>query len=101
MYFSGVFIAVNLIPVWVRWSQYLCSLTYGARLALGYEFGDPSTCTVSSAAGAPINNCDLILSRNEVDPDDIWWYWLAMVGLFLGFRLSALMVLKQRADDFS
>jgi hypothetical protein len=90
MYFSGVFIAITLIPPWIRWSQYLCSLTYAARMALAYEF---ESCTEIT--------CVDILDRNEVNPDDTLWYWLAMVVLFFGFRLTALVVLKQRADDFS
>ena len=94
MYFSGVFIAITLIPAWVRWAQYLCSLTYTARLALAYEF-------VDCAAGAAEMNCNQILDRNQVNPDEKWWYWLALVSLFMGFRLCALVVLKQRADDFS
>lgn len=38
--FAGFFVRTELIPVWLRWAQYLCSLTYGVRLALLAEFGE-------------------------------------------------------------
>lgn len=38
--FAGFFVRTELIPVWLRWAQYLCSLTYGVRLALLSEFGE-------------------------------------------------------------
>ena len=37
--FAGFFVRTELIPAWLRWAQYLCSLTYGVRLALLAEFG--------------------------------------------------------------
>jgi ABC-type multidrug transport system permease subunit len=93
-YFSGVFIAINLIPQWIRWLQYLCSMTYAARLAFAYEFTD---CDPGLASA----NCALILDRNGVDPEDTWWYWLALVALFLSFRLVALLFLRKRGMEFS
>merc|ERR1711862_199639 len=33
LYFSGVFISIELLPDLVRWAQYVCSLTYTSRLA--------------------------------------------------------------------
>ena len=32
MLFAGFFVTPDLIPVWLRWAQYLCSLTYRVRL---------------------------------------------------------------------
>lgn len=94
MYFSGVFISINLIPSWVRWAQYLCSLTYASRLAFAYEFNDcePGLATV---------NCDGVLNSNGVSRDDVWWYWLALLGLFVSFRMIALFVLRKKGNDFS
>lgn len=93
-YFSGVFIAINLIPRWIRWAQYLCSMMYGARLSFAYEF-------IECEPGLPTDNCDLILVQNGVDPDDTWWYWLALVALFVLFRFAALLILRKKGVDFS
>lgn len=78
----------------LSWAQYLCSLKYAAGLALIYEFGQ-------CAAGTPQENCDAILSQNNVGLNDEWWYWLAMVGLFILFRGLALLVLERKGRDFN
>ena len=89
-YFSGLFIAIELIPSWVSWAQYLCSLTYASRLGFAYEFGD-------CEAGAAESNCDSVLEANNVSLDDTWWYWLALMGLFVMFRLGGIYVLWSKA----
>jgi ABC-2 type transporter len=66
MYFSGVFIAIDLLPEWVAWAQYLCSLTYASRLSFAYEFGN-------CEAGLAETNCQTALVSNNVDLDDTWW----------------------------
>eukprot|EP00546_Thalassionema_frauenfeldii_P015699 CAMPEP_0178912098 /NCGR_PEP_ID=MMETSP0786-20121207/10067_1 /TAXON_ID=186022 /ORGANISM="Thalassionema frauenfeldii, Strain CCMP 1798" /LENGTH=564 /DNA_ID=CAMNT_0020584629 /DNA_START=254 /DNA_END=1951 /DNA_ORIENTATION=+ len=85
-YFSGVFIAVSLLPEWLRWAQYLCSLTYASRLSYAYEFGDCGEI------------CDKTLVDQGVSVDDTWWYWLALLGLFVVFRLLAMVVLKYKSS---
>eukprot|EP00522_Entomoneis_paludosa_P001388 CAMPEP_0172475348 /NCGR_PEP_ID=MMETSP1065-20121228/69819_1 /TAXON_ID=265537 /ORGANISM="Amphiprora paludosa, Strain CCMP125" /LENGTH=673 /DNA_ID=CAMNT_0013233547 /DNA_START=69 /DNA_END=2090 /DNA_ORIENTATION=+ len=89
-YFSGLFISIELIPSWVAWAQYLCSLTYAARISFAYEFDDCDP-------GLASENCDTVLEANNVDKDDVWWYWLALLGLFVAFRLGGVAVLRYRA----
>jgi hypothetical protein len=72
--------------------QYLCSLKYATGLGLMYEFVD---------CGDNADNCEQILRQNNVDVDDKWWYWLAMVGIFLIFRIMAIFVLRKKGGDFS
>ncbi|EKX41157.1 hypothetical protein GUITHDRAFT_60683, partial [Guillardia theta CCMP2712] len=36
--FAGFFIKIELIPVWIRWAQYLCSLKFGVNLIILNEF---------------------------------------------------------------
>ena len=38
MLFAGFFVATSLIPVWLRWVQYVCFLTYAIRIGLLAEF---------------------------------------------------------------
>jgi len=68
MLFAGFFVAPNLIPVWLRWARYLCSLTYGVRIALVEEFGD----------GCPNSDgydpCMNLLDSVDAVPDETWWY---------------------------
>mmetsp|Transcript_3356 Transcript_3356/g.4555 ORF Transcript_3356/g.4555 Transcript_3356/m.4555 type:complete len:158 (-) Transcript_3356:115-588(-) len=93
IFFSGVFLSVELIPSWVRWAQYICALKYASSLSIVYEFAD---CTEGLAA----INCDVVLRRNNANIDDAWWYWLAMLGIFAGFRGMCLVVLRKKANTF-
>lgn len=90
-YFSGLFIAAEFIPTWIRWAQYLCSMTYASRIAFAYEFSDCGDDPIAQ------DNCDALLSTNQVEEDDVWWYWLALMGLFTMFRLGAVYVLHTQA----
>merc|ERR1719218_221713 len=38
--FTGIFIPIGLIPVWLRWLQYLCALKYAINLGCVVEFAD-------------------------------------------------------------
>jgi len=92
-YFSGVFVSTNLIPVWVRWAQYLCSLKYAAGLGYIYEF-------TNCAPGQASINCSNVLAQNNVNESDVWWYWLALLVLLFMFRFAALIVLRRKGRDF-
>lgn len=92
MLFAGFFVSTDLIPAWLRWAQYLCSLTYALRLMVIEEF------TSCSDPGA--ENCLRILTRVDADSDDAYWYWIVLVALFVAFRLLALFLLTQKASKF-
>lgn len=94
MLFSGFFVVPELIPVWLRWARYLCSLTYAIRIALVLEFGD--------GCGSPQADiaCDNLLTNVQAYPDETWWNWIVLVALFAFFRLLALYVLQRKAVKF-
>jgi hypothetical protein len=94
MLFAGFFVSPELIPSWLRWPQYLCTLTYAIRLILVEEFNQD--CGSEEAN----NNCQDLLVRIDADPDETWWYWLVLLSLFGGFRLLAVTILKQKATKF-
>jgi ABC-type multidrug transport system ATPase subunit len=87
--FAGFFIATDLIPPFIRWAQYLCSMLYSIRLAVFYEFGN-----------CEYQTCQGLLAANDVKSEDLWWYWLVLVSLFVVFRLAALVFLRKRATQF-
>ena len=93
MLFAGFFVIPELIPVWLRWASYLCSLTYSVRLALVAEFKDCG----DGQAGI---NCANLLDNIEADEDETWWYWLVLLVLFAAFRLAALYILRRKATKF-
>lgn len=95
MLFAGFFVAPNLIPNWLRWARYLCTLTYAVRIILVNEF-------YNCDPGNPAANreCQSLLDTVDAVPHDTWWYWLILVGLFATFRLLALFILRQKATKF-
>ena len=91
--FAGFFVATDLIPVWLRWAQWGCALTYSTRLASIAEFQackDPGK-----------SNCDQIITGVlNANPDDEWWYWVVLVVLFVVFRGIGLVILTRKASKF-
>ena len=94
MLFAGFFVLPNLIPIWLRWARYLCALTYAVRIALIEEFGN------GCGGGDNDTQCVQLLTNVEANKNDTWWYWLVLAGLFVGFRVLALIVLRRKATKF-
>eukprot|EP00980_Cylindrotheca_fusiformis_P027777 scaffold22559_cov111-Cylindrotheca_fusiformis.AAC.16 len=92
--FSGFFVVPELIPVWLRWARYLCSLTYALRIMVFEEFGD--------GCGSPEadNACDRLIESLDSGEDELWWSGLVLVILFVVFRLMGLFILRQKALKF-
>jgi len=98
MLFAGFFVATSLIPKWLRWAQYLCSLTYAVRLFVGLEFKD---CGYESPIGSTIpTNCERVFASNEINPDHFWLYALTLFALFVFFRSVALILLMKKATKY-
>lgn len=89
MLFAGFFVAVHLIPSWLQWVTYVCSLTYGIKLGLLAEFDSCET-----------QMCRTILTNADASSNETWWYWLVLIVLFLSLRCFALYILKNKATSF-
>ena len=94
--FAGFFIRTSLIPVFLRWAQWLCALKYGINLLILIEF-DPNS---PSCSGGAHSNCERLLSQNSVNQSDWWIYMLLLFVLFFGFRTLAAIVLVRRSLRF-
>jgi len=99
MLFAGFFVAIRLLPTWMQWVQYICSLTYGIRLGLLAEFEDCANDLDLENANATAN-CNTVLRNVNAAENEEWWYWLVLVVLFVVLRLMALYVLKAKANTF-
>jgi len=109
--FAGFFIKTSQIPVWIRWAQYLCSLKFAINLHLIIEFsngacaGEPLLYTPPSGVAQGNSTrqaaCASMLDQNGVNPDLWYMYGLILFGIFLGFRLLALILLTRRARGFA
>merc|ERR1712232_41678 len=87
MLFSGFFVVPELIPVWLRWCQYLCSLTYALRILAVEEFNRGSE---------ECPQCTIFLETLNADPEETWWNWLVLLALFVVFRLIGLFILRKK-----
>lgn len=94
--FAGFFIRTAQIPVWIRWSQYLCGIKYSMNLILLTEF-DTSN---ESCSGGAMSNCENVITSNDINKDQAWVYILLLVALFLGFRIIASIILVHKAKRF-
>ena len=90
--FSGFFIAPSLMPSWLRWAQYICTLTYGVRILMVEEFED---CNPRDAVEN--DACNNLLEDIDADPSEVYWYWLVLLAFFSVFRLLAFYSLRTRA----
>ena len=91
--FAGFFIAVELIPIWLRWLTWVMPLTYAVRLHMEQEFKDCG----SDLAQA---NCERLLDNADVNTDLTWLYWLVLLCIFAIVRLFALFMLRNKATAF-
>jgi len=82
--FSGIFIASNLIPAWLRWLQYACALKYAINLGCIVEF-------------RAVPGGDEFLTNFDISKDRQWLYIVVMLGIFVGFRAVAMLNLARRA----
>jgi len=94
--FSGFFIPPELIPVWLRWLNYVFPLVYAVKIAVVAQFDTSGICDGLRAT----NFCNEVLVNVNADPNDTWWYWIILVLQFAFFRLVALAVLRSKATRF-
>ncbi len=86
IFFSGVFVRIEQIPVVLRWIQYIVPLKYGVDIAYLAELNQPQY------KWAPA-----LLAVNFVNPNDLWWYILVPICLIVGFRIIGLISLVMKA----
>lgn len=94
--FAGFFIRIELIPIFLRWAQYLCSLKYAMNLLVLLEF-DP---TNDNCEGGARPFCENILDTNEIEKNRWWVYVLILAALFTSLRVLSAFVLSQKAKKF-
>lgn len=98
--FAGFFVPTDFIPIWLRWAQYLCSLTFAVRLMLDGEFRECSNASIAQGeqGNMPMMNpCEQLLTISNVDQLPMFVYWIILIGIFVFFRVAALVVLKKKA----
>lgn len=100
--FTGVFISIEAIPVWVRWIQYLCPLKYAVNLLLIVQF-KPSACTFAcddndgACITAAEDNCAAVKRMIDINVDEKGMYVGILFALFILYRMWGLVLLRAKA----
>jgi hypothetical protein len=92
--FAGFFLSPELMPNWIRPIQLVCTMTYATRILVVEEFHECSSDARENEA------CQKMLESTRSDPDDVWWNWLVLAGIFVFFRLLAIFLLQRSANKF-
>ena len=92
--FSGFFISLDEVPIWLRWLQYLCPLKYGVGLATMAEFADDAVPDNREGSVARL------IHRTNLNREDWWILVVIMFALFFAFRIIGAFLLAWRARSF-
>ena len=95
--FSGFFIPPELIPVWLRWLNYVFPLAYAIKLLVVAEF---EACSLDPTIPVNMNNCARVMENVQAYPEDTWWYWIVLLVQFAFARLLGLFLLRSKATKF-
>ncbi|CAJ1354546.1 unnamed protein product [Effrenium voratum] len=106
MLFSGLFVPVAKIPASLRWAQYLCPLKYAINLMTVVEFQYIKKAIDDCEKTASKQQCQMsnpgdylrnqLVSVQSVVWDDWTKYLLALIGLYVGFRIVATVLLWRK-----
>jgi hypothetical protein len=80
----------KLIPIWLRWARFICTMTFALRIIMVAEFDRDC----GSVRGN--ENCQDLLENIDAVPEETWWNWIVLVSLFCAFRFTALAILQKR-----
>ena len=80
------------LQIWLRWAQYCCFLKFALNLCMIVEFSDCPT--------THVEECQVLLSTNDVHKDQWWLYLLVLLGMLVVYRGLALTSLKTKAKNF-
>lgn len=106
MLFSGLFLPVGKIPESLRWVRFLCPLKYAINLMAMAEFSDVKRRLDDCEAEHPAPVCKQthagdylqygLLDGQSIVWDDWAFYVSALLGLLLGFRVLATILLWRK-----
>lgn len=91
--FSGFFVTPANMPHPLVYIRYIFPLTYAIWILTIEEFN-------GRCEGKTQDYCQMLLDNIDAYPNDTWWYWLTLVGLFVFFRSVALVMLRTKASKF-
>lgn len=88
---------MSQIPIFLRWAQYTCSLKYAMNLIIATEF---SLSLPSCQDPAAKENCQYLITSNNIDLNLIWFYILMLGVIFFTLRILGALILVEKAKTF-
>ncbi|KAH9256910.1 hypothetical protein BASA81_004731 [Batrachochytrium salamandrivorans] len=88
--FYGILVTFAAMPNWLSWINYVCTLTYGLKIAAAQEFvpehcvGNPYVCA----------EWVVLTTANGISRDDIWWYCLILALMTVFYRVVAFFAVQ-------
>eukprot|EP00924_Labyrinthula_sp_SR-Ha-C_P008281 maker-scaffold_11-snap-gene-8.38-mRNA-1 protein AED:0.01 eAED:0.01 QI:70/1/1/1/1/1/2/23/655 len=124
MLFSGLFIPIGNIPVWLQWLQYISIIKYAATVGAVIEFQDcfgnenlddvvtelqecqdnseiEGECDQYEEKIEFLSSCLSALDNQNINEEDVPLYVSLIVVLAIAFRIVSLAVLVYRANKFT
>eukprot|EP01065_Artemidia_motanka_P011493 TRINITY_DN161_c0_g1_i1.p1 TRINITY_DN161_c0_g1~~TRINITY_DN161_c0_g1_i1.p1 ORF type:complete len:642 (+),score=202.00 TRINITY_DN161_c0_g1_i1:96-1928(+) len=92
---GGFFVASEDIPVWLRWTQWLCPFKYAVNLAVLTEFSSDAV----PDSREPYT--EALFDRSDItDSTDAKWFYIGMLlGIIVVFRVLATATLRMKAHQ--
>jgi len=94
--FSGFFVSLSSIPIWLQWLQWVVPLTYTFRLVIGEEFSFCSPCDPDPLGIEMV--CYNYLEEQEATPEFRLQYWGTLIGMILFLRIISLFFLRRKTQ---
>jgi hypothetical protein len=88
--FTGTFARLVQLPSWLQWLGYVCNVGYGLKIVQAVEFSQ-TLCETELVCRQWAG----LLAGNFVSEDDVWWYCLVLVLLFVAYRVLAFFIIQR------
>lgn len=103
IFFSGFFVNIDDMPVWISWLSWLSWAKYGIEALIVNEFSDDfivSDCDPNQGCTNFSNGAEIRAFYGYEDVN-FWQWWAVMAGMFIFFLALGLYFLRSKAKSQS
>eukprot|EP00762_Andalucia_godoyi_P008326 ANDGO_07316.mRNA.1 ABC transporter G family member 16 len=107
MLFGGFFVNTDTVPAWIAWLKYVSLIFYGFQALIQVEYsGLTLHCDNSELVQSGSQSiCPITSGQQAIDALDIqftyWECFFILLGLFIGFRVLAYLILWAKSRKLS
>jgi ABC-2 type transporter len=93
VFFSGLLVTTTLMPIWISWAQYLCSLRFTSGLVLLYEFEECGSADEDAYCEGFLTTYGLKQSQRSL-------FWGMSVAWWLVWQMLAFVFMRRSGRSF-